>query len=52
MTTENAENTMILADKNRRLLELVAELLKKNERLRQQLEAVLEFGTGRLALFN
>ena len=44
MTAENCEGAMILAEKNKRLLELVAELLKKNEGLRQQLEAAKRAG--------
>ena len=44
MTAENSEGAMILAEKNKRLLELVAELLKKNEGLRQQLEAAKRAG--------
>lgn len=37
-----AENALMLADKNRRLQELVAELLRKNETLRSQLAYTLE----------
>ena len=54
MTAEMSESAILMADRNRRLQELVAELLKKNEGLRQQLAAAQEIaraaaGVGRAA---
>jgi len=49
MTAEKSESAMILAEKNRRLQDLVAELLKKNEGLRQQLEASKSLGGSMVA---